>query len=314
MLAKETYFVSPRKKYTVVKKVGRGGFSDVYKASVDNESDNYALKVFKSNCDESRKNEINILLRLQSLYILKIVEAFQSKISKKWVMVTQLYDYDLYDYVDKFSVHKYVRPIIKQILKGCVALCAANIVHADLKPENILVRVVKDQAPKVVISDFGSSTAVGRKPHPYGHTYYFRSPELILGISLCSKVDVWAVGLITYELILGTGLFELSFLDSEEYEDVEINRIQLCMLEDVFGKFPRCLSTRRRLYFESNGRVIRSSGATHVSNFEIQFKKSVPPDCFRPDDIRSFLSNMLILDRQRRHSAKRMLDHAWILK
>jgi serine/threonine protein kinase len=91
--------------------------------------------------------------------------------------------------------------IIKGIVSGCKLFHEKGVVHRDLKPTNILM---KAGVPK--ISDFGYCEIVGsKKPRVFynvGSPSYM-PPEAYIKNYYSEKSDVWAVGMIYYEMLKG---------------------------------------------------------------------------------------------------------------
>src|SRR5262249_51500451 len=84
--------------------------------------------------------------------------------------------------------------------------------HRDLKPANILL----DDAARVKVSDFGIAHAPDGAMYKLAHTAFgqpgtplYMSPEQIQGQPIDGRSDVWAVGVILYQLV--TGFFHLPF-------------------------------------------------------------------------------------------------------
>lgn len=109
--------------------------------------------------------------------------------------------------------------VVKHIM-GCVlsALSAAHqagITHRDLKPENIMLVGVKPQArldpatfrPEIKVMDFGLAYLSGevRITHEnlVAGTALYLAPEAVLGKSVDNRADLYAVGVILYELVTG---------------------------------------------------------------------------------------------------------------
>lgn len=98
-----------------------------------------------------------------------------------------------------------VKNIIRQLLQGVDFLHSHRIIHRDLKPENILIS--NDGTVKLTdfglarIYDFNSilTTKVA--------TLWYRSPEVLLGSTYTSSVDIWSCGCIFAELLTQKPLF-----------------------------------------------------------------------------------------------------------
>ena len=76
-----------------------------------------------------------------------------------------------------------------------------QIIHGDLKPENILQRQHGKSGIKVI--DFGSSCYTGGNLHNYVQSRFYRAPEVILGCHYGVEVDMWSLGCILAELVMG---------------------------------------------------------------------------------------------------------------
>ena len=90
---------------------------------------------------------------------------------------------------DKYIEIGEIKRLIKETLNGLKNAHSVNIVHRDLKPENILI---KDGS--VRICDFGSSKFIDPSGMntPYVVSRYYRSPELIFGVTMYdSAIDIW---------------------------------------------------------------------------------------------------------------------------
>ena len=77
-----------------------------------------------------------------------------------------------------------------------------SILHRDLKPENILVC-----GTNLKIADFGWSGVQNKLRNTYCGTPDYLSPEMILGTGHNEKLDIWSLGILTYELIHGKAPF-----------------------------------------------------------------------------------------------------------
>ena len=94
--------------------------------------------------------------------------------------------------------------IMKQLLAGVAHLHDSWFLHRDIKSANILYSNV---GGRVKLADFGLARAFGSPLRAYTQpvvTLYYRAPELLLGSKLYSSpVDVWSLGCVMGELLLG---------------------------------------------------------------------------------------------------------------
>ncbi|HEY8431247.1 MAG TPA: protein kinase [Sandaracinaceae bacterium] len=99
--------------------------------------------------------------------------------------------------------------VAEQIAAGLEAAHAAGVVHRDLKPANVLI----GEDGRVVLTDFGiaRATRVDTRTHDTGAligTPHYMAPEQVLGKPVDARADIYALGLILYELLTGRLPFE----------------------------------------------------------------------------------------------------------
>ncbi len=107
--------------------------------------------------------------------------------------------------------------LVQQILAGLGAMHAAGIVHGDIKSDNVLVERLDDGSDRARLIDFGlahvqfSSSETGRRPVPgedlVSGTPEYMAPEVIRGEGSSMASDLYAVGIILYELLTGSTPF-----------------------------------------------------------------------------------------------------------
>lgn len=99
--------------------------------------------------------------------------------------------------------------IVKQILMALNYMHKKGVVHRDLKMENVMVDIEEDEDGEAEIickvADFGFATILEKgqtSRHKMGTPLYM-APEIITGRSYDSKVDLWALGVLSYCLLSG---------------------------------------------------------------------------------------------------------------
>ena len=139
---------------------------------------------------------------------------------------------------------KLIRRFAKQLLNSLVLLKSKKVIHCDLKPENVLLAHPTHSEIKVI--DFGSSCHENEKVYTYIQSRFYRSPEVILGMTYGMPIDMWSLGCILAELLTGYPIFP----GENEQE-------QLACIMEVFGPPEKHLiekSTRKKLFFDSLGK------------------------------------------------------------
>ncbi len=95
--------------------------------------------------------------------------------------------------------------IIKELLNGIHYMHLKDVIHRDIKPENI---VICQGVPK--ICDFGSSTHCENSLRTtMCGTPLYCSPEILKGCAYSEKIDVWALGFLAHELVVGENPFKI---------------------------------------------------------------------------------------------------------
>lgn len=115
-----------------------------------------------------------------------------------------------------------IRNIIIQICSALQYLHSKGIMHRDIKPENVMIN---PSTQEIKLIDFGFAKPVDSNSHTgYMVTRWYRPLEIVLGLDYNQKVDVFAVGAIFLELLLGREVFPS-----------QSNMEQLYMLLNVCG-------------------------------------------------------------------------------
>lgn len=161
---------------------------------------------------------------------------------------TELLGMNLYEFIKCYEFRgfslKLIRRFAKQLLSSLVLLKGHKVLHCDLKPENVLLAHPARSEIKVI--DFGSSCMEHEKVYTYIQSRFYRSPEVILGMTYGMPIDMWSLGCILAELLTGYPIFP----GENEQE-------QLACIMEVFGPPEKHLiekSTRKKLFFDSLGK------------------------------------------------------------
>ena len=92
--------------------------------------------------------------------------------------------------------------IARQLCAGLAAAHQRGVIHRDLKPANVML----DGAGRVRVMDFGLA-AIGRVEDIRAGTPAYMAPEQLLGREVTAKSDIFALGLVMYELFTGRRAF-----------------------------------------------------------------------------------------------------------
>ena len=205
-------------RYQIVSLLGKGGYSEVYKA-YDLENHIYvACKLHQLNQnwkEEVKDNYIKHTIRENQIHkeinhskIVKHFDTIEIDNNSFCTVLEYCSGPDLATYLqrNRFIQEKEARIIITQILEGLEYLnkLPNKIIHYDLKPENIIFNNMEAK-----ISDFGlakiieSNTDRVQLTSQGVGTYWYLPPECFeekKNVNISSKVDIWSIGVILFEM------------------------------------------------------------------------------------------------------------------
>eukprot|EP01080_Neovahlkampfia_damariscottae_P011329 gene11329-4141_t len=201
-------------RYIVEGTLGSGSFGVVIKAFDIIKKEKIAIKLIK-NKDAFYNQaliEIDVLKVLHSKKycsnLIQLREYFEWK--NHLCLVFEILYINLYELLKHTNFTgvslNLIRKFAKQLLIGLQHLKELKIIHCDLKPENILLKSSKQSTIKII--DFGSSCYEDNVMYSYVQSRFYRSPEVILGLSYSVEIDMWSLGCILFELYTGNPIFD----------------------------------------------------------------------------------------------------------
>ncbi len=235
--------------FRIERLLARGGTSDVYLARQSHPERPVAIKVFRAGLGSERQaerfeSEVRILAKLDHPNIAAIFSAgFSDKVAPvelPYLAMEYVPGRTLTDFARSHGLSLNDRLIL--MAKVCSAVHGAHqrgVIHRDLKPANILVR--EDGEPKVL--DFGIARLIATDGHASRGstmtgellgTLAYMSPEQLRADhdAIDIRTDVYALGVILYEVLAGRPAFDVSSLPIPEAIS-QIQRGQLTSLRDT---------------------------------------------------------------------------------
>lgn len=203
--------------YRVLRELGRGGMGVVYLAERDDGQfrRRVAVKVLRASqdADELHKRflaERQILASLNHPHIAQLLDGGVSDGQLPYLVIEYVDGLPITEYCDRHQLDIPAR--LRLFREMCAAVCHAHqnlILHRDLKPGNVLV--TGDGHVKLL--DFGIAKILNPSlsgvEQPVTRTAFrlmtpaYASPEQVRGDTLTTRSDVYALGLLLYELIAG---------------------------------------------------------------------------------------------------------------
>ncbi|KAL0486232.1 aurora cAMP dependent protein kinase [Acrasis kona] len=193
--------------FEIGRPLGRGKFGSVYMAREKETKYIVALKVLeknelkKNNVEHQLRREIEIQSHLRHKHILRMYAYFYDA-EKVYIILEYAANGELYKKLqeektfDEIQAAKYIESLAKA-LKYCHE---KDVIHRDIKPENLLL----DKNNEVKIADFGWSVhAPNTRRLTLCGTMDYLPPEMIEGKEHDKGVDIWCLGVLCYEFLVG---------------------------------------------------------------------------------------------------------------
>lgn len=206
-------------RYRVEAKVGEGGMSYVYRAIDVSTTERVAIKVLSPslakdpNAMARLRREAGLAIRLAHPNVCHIMRLGETEDGLVYVVMPFVEGEILADKRHRAGQLPVAQVVtfIGEIADGLQVAHEQKIVHRDLKPENIMVCKRADGTESAVVMDFGlakerKAGAELEKLTATGiilGTPEFMSPEQLRGKPLDARTDIYALGLIAYELLTG---------------------------------------------------------------------------------------------------------------
>jgi len=287
-------------RYELIQKLGKGAYGVVWKAMDRKYKQVVAVKkVFDAfhNATDSQRTYREVMF-LQDLNghenIIRLRNIIKAENNKDLYLVFDHMEADLHHVIRANileEIHK--QYVVYQLLKSLKYMHSADLIHRDLKPSNILI----NSDCHIKLADFGLARSVAStaedtniKLTDYVATRWYRAPEILLGSTKYSKaVDMWSVGCILAELIVGKAIFQgtstlnqiekvLELIGKPKPEDIDsvesphaatiLSSINIAKKKSFHNFFPNASETaidflRRLLVFNPNHRLTVEEALKH---------------------------------------------------
>jgi WD40 repeat protein/serine/threonine protein kinase len=223
--------------YKLLEQIGEGGFGVVFMAEQQQPvRRKVALKVLKPGMDTRQvvarfEAERQALALMDHPNIARVFDGGETALGRPYFVMELVRGVSLIEFCDQN--HLPVRQRLELFVSICQAVQHAHhkgIIHRDLKPSNVLVTLY-DGVPVPKVIDFGIAKALGQQLTDKTlftnfalmiGTPLYMSPEQaeLSGLDIDTRSDIYALGVLLYELLTGTTPFDAERLRTAAYDEV----------------------------------------------------------------------------------------------
>ena len=205
---------------------GKGGMGEVYEASDEELGGVVALKIILPGLIENEemmarfKREVHLARQVTHPNVCRIFDVGRERAGGMELLYLTMELIDGETMTEYMKHEKKLRPadalpLLEQIAAGLGALHEKNIVHRDLKPSNVMLVKQSSGGVRAVIGDFGLARAVLEESLEDGlsrsglvmGTPGYMAPEQLGGMRVSPATDVYAFGVLAYEMVTGKRAF-----------------------------------------------------------------------------------------------------------
>ena len=198
--------------------VGEGGFGRVYRATTLKSGRDVAIKVLKPGQDGYQEKraarfmrELRTIARLEEPTTVTLYDFGKTEDGLLYMVCEYVDGEDLSDVLHRRGrlSEPEVAHVLRQVLVSLREAHQRNLLHRDIKPANIRVFEYGGDPLRVKVLDFGLAKSLAANESPLTAkgkvvgTPRYMAPEQLLGEDLSAATDIYSLGLVAYELLMG---------------------------------------------------------------------------------------------------------------
>lgn len=205
-------------KYQLTGEIGRGGMAIIYEGIHPQLSRRVAIKmlshtlVYRRHFAERFRNEARVIASLRHPNIVDVYDTEQSY-ATFFIIMEKLQGQDVEQILDETGrMHPdETRRVLQDVASALAYAHEHSIIHRDVKPSNIVI----GPEGAVKLTDFGIAAVDGvedsmtRDEGIYLGTPIYSSPEHAMGESVDPRSDIYALGIVAYEMLTGQAPFDM---------------------------------------------------------------------------------------------------------
>ncbi len=213
-------------RYRLEKLIGRGAMADVYRARDDEAGLTVAVKILRDQLARDPEalarfqREAEVQGKIQHRNVAALYGSGATELGEPYLVVELLRGHSLRAVLKQQGAVGAARALSYawQALQGLAAVHAQGVLHRDLKPANLMLEPSPGPVERVIVIDFGfAALEGGQKLTARGHvvgSLTYLAPERLKGKPADPRSDLYAIGVILFELIAGRA----PFIGADDYE------------------------------------------------------------------------------------------------
>ena len=264
-------------RYRILRVLGQGGMGAVYQARDQELERIIALKVIRPELASNPtilqrfKQELILARHVTHKNVIRIYDLGEGE-GIRFITMEYVDGEDLRSLLrqnGKFPPEQAVE-IVQQICRALEAAHAEGVIHRDLKPQNVM----RDSQGRIVVMDFGlarSLEAPGMtQTGALVGTLEYMSPEQAMGEELDQRSDLFAVGLIFYELLTGKAPFKAdtgiaTLVKRTKERAIPPSEIDHSVPKSLSQMVSACLERDRKHRYQSASELLRQLDTWHTN-------------------------------------------------
>jgi len=285
--------------YEIVRKVGRGKYSEVFEGINVVNNEKCIIKILKPVKKKKIRREIKILQNLcGGPNIVKLLDAVRDPVSKTPALIFEYVNNTdfkiLYPTLSDYDIRYY----IFELLKALDFAHANGIMHRDVKPHNVMI---DHSQRKLRLIDWGLAEFyhVDQEYNVRVASRYFKGPELLVDLQDYDySLDMWSLGC----------MFAGMIFQREPFFHGRDNQDQLVKIAKVLG------TDELHAYLDKYGIILDPNFmhmiGSHTKKPLRRFQTNSNKHLCLPDAI-DFLERLLRYDHQERLTARQAMEHPY---
>jgi len=293
------------KRYEIVEELGKGGMGKVYRVVDKRIKEDVALKLLRPEIAADEKtiarfsNELTLARKIAHRNVCRMYDLNEEE-GTHYITMEYVPGEDLKNTIKRvgqLSVGKAVS-IAKQVCEGLIEAHRLGVVHRDLKPQNIML----DKEGNARIMDFGIARSIKAKGiTDVGMiigTPEYMSPEQVEGKEADQTSDIYALGVVLYEMVTGKVPFEgdtpLSIAIKQKSEAPrDPKEINPQIPEDLQYVILKCMQKDKEKRYQSTKDVL--SELNKIEKGIPTEKRVIPKEEFEMEPLKKRLNTFMLL-------------------